>query len=495
MHRQPSREELVAAGNIVPADAVVAIDGPAGSGKSTTAKALARRLGLVYVDTGAMYRALTRAALDAGVSPENEAELSELLSAAKLELRPGDKESQVYWNGRDVSKAIRTAEVDSNVSAVAAHGSVRRQMVELQREFGRQGGVVMEGRDIGSVVFPLASTKIYLDASAEARADRRWKQNRERGIEHDKQAVLDDLIKRDKLDSEREESPLTISPDAIVLDSSDWSLERQLDEAALACRVNPWMDARIDWDAEKAWRPLSPKYKIFFGFLRLVMGFLGMKVMGRPQPTVPAGTILASNHVAWSDPPVVGGIFNRGPIRTLAKEELFKGPVLRGFFNWLDCIPINRRGYDERAFDMAREALEQGQNLFMFPEGTRRIPGQPGPVKGGLGILAQVTRAPIQPIFVRGTCALAFGGNPQSPLEVRYGPLVRLHALDRLLAELDRKEVTKRIGTMFQSMLEEMQARSFGDFAETGLEKKLRAKQERRILKKRPFGEGPPAGS
>jgi cytidylate kinase len=481
-------EELRAAGRIVPPDAVVAIDGPAGSGKSTTARAIARRLGLTYVDSGAMYRALTRAAQEAGLQLQDEAALVRLLDAAELAMRPGERETSVFWNNRDVSQAIRAPAVDQAVSVVAAHPEVRQRMVERQRQFARRGGVVMEGRDIGSVVFPLATAKLYLDASLEARTERRWKQFRERGETADRAAVRADLAARDRLDSEREESPLTISPDALVLDTSDLNLEQQIDHAALLCRTNPYLDLLTDWDSARAWRALTPKYRLVYHALTPIRRLLGQRVLGRPAPTVPAGAILVSNHVSWFDPPLVGGTFRRGPVRTLAKRELFAGPLGSAFFRWMDAIPINRRGYDKEAFDAARTALARGENLFMFPEGTRRPVGQPGPLKGGLGILAQETGAPILPIFVRGTCALTWGGNPLSPLEVRYGPLIRLHALPRLRQAHDRKEITQRIGQLFLAVFQELQARSFTETPETSLERELRLRQQRKLRRKRPFG-------
>lgn len=488
MTSSPTLEELRAAGRIVPGDAVVAIDGPAGSGKSTTARAVARRLGLTYVDSGAMYRALTRAAQEAGLDLHDEAGLARLLDAADLALRPGERETSVFWNNRDVSQAIRASAVDQAVSVVAAHPAVRLRMVERQRQFAREGGVVMEGRDIGSVVFPLATAKLYLDASLEARTERRWKQFRERGETADRTAVREDLEARDRLDSDREQSPLTISPDALVVDTSHLNLEQQIDLAALLCRTNPYLDRQVDWDSERAWRNLSVKYRLVYHALNPVRRLLGQRVVGRPAPTVPPGTILASNHVSWFDPPLVGGTFRRGPVRTLAKRELFKGPLASAFFRWMDSIPINRRGYDKEAFDAARAALARGENLFMFPEGTRRPVGQPGPIKGGVGILAQETGAPILPIFVRGTCALAWGGNPQSPLEVRFGPLIRLHALPRLRQGHDRKEVTQRIGQLFQAIYAELQARSYAETPETPIERQLRLRQQRKLRRKRPFG-------
>lgn len=487
MERLPTVAELRAADGCLPPAAVVAIDGPAGSGKSTTARALARRCGLAYIDSGAMYRALTHAALAAQLAPDDGPALARLLDQADLRLRPGEREAVVIWNGRDVSQAIRTPEVEAAVSAVSKHAEVRRRMVERQRQLGRQGGVVMEGRDIGSAVFPLATAKLYLEARLEARAERRWRQFRERGEKADRAEVLAELAARDRQDSERQESPLCISADALVLDTSDMSLEQQIDAAVLASRTNSWLDQRVDWDSERAWRALPGKYRLFYHALAPLRRLLGQTVIGRPAPTVPAGVILISNHVSWFDPPFVGGTFRRGPVRTLAKRELFRGPFAGAFMRWVDAIPIDRRGYDKDAFEAARQALARGENLFMFPEGTRRPVGQPGPIKGGLGILAQETGAAILPIFVRGTCALAWGGNPESPFEVRYGPLIRLHALPRLNRDLERRAVAVRIAALFQAVFVELQARSYLQTPETLLEQKLRERQERRLRHKRPF--------
>lgn len=483
----PTRAELSCASDLVGPEAVIAIDGPAGSGKSTTARALARRLGLTYIDTGAMYRALTLAALGQGIAPDDAAALIDLLAGASLKLEPADPDTRVFWNGRDVSRAIRTPEIDAAVSRVAAHGPVRQRMVERQRELARRGGAVMEGRDIGSVVLPLATTKIYLDATVEARAERRWRQARERGQQLDRGEVQRDLAARDAQDQARTEGPLVISPDAHVLDTSAWSLARQLDEVDLACRINPWLDRRIDWDARRAWLAMPAKYRLVFHVFGLFRRLVGQREIGRPSATVPPGSIVASNHISWFDPPLVGGALGRSPIRTLAKAELFGSPFTRALFHWMDAIPINRRGYDAEAFEAAREALARGDNLFLFPEGTRRAPGRLGPIKGGIGILAQETGAPILPIYVRGTCSLQFGGNPLSPHEIRFGPLVRLHGLAALKAQLDPKSVTARIGSMTLAVLEELQARSHAERPFTAYERAVQLRIRRKIRRKRPF--------
>jgi cytidylate kinase len=191
----------------------IAIDGPAGAGKSTIARRLAGRLGFTYIDTGAMYRAVALWAVRQNVDVGDMHRMEQLAVAAAIELEPGS--SRVLLNGEDVSEAIRAPEIGEAASAAAAIPGVRRALVEKQREIGAAGSVVMEGRDIGSVVFPNAQVKIFLDASAEERARRRAE---EIGAERD--AVAGQLRQRDERDRGRAESPLVQAPDAIYIDST-----------------------------------------------------------------------------------------------------------------------------------------------------------------------------------------------------------------------------------------------------------------------------------
>lgn len=466
---------------LMPRDGVIAIDGPAGSGKSSTARALAERFGLLYIDTGAMYRALTLAGAAAGIDPRDEPVLASLLAAADLELRPGRGEVTVLWNGRDVSQAIRSPEVDAAVSAVSAHPEVRRDMVRRQQALGRRGGVVMEGRDIGSVVFPLATAKIHLEASLESRVDRRLRQFRQRGREVDRAELTRDLAARDRLDSERETSPLVVSPDAIVVDSSSLSLEQQNEACARACLVNPALDRELDTDPEAARRELPNRYRLAYAVFKALGRFYGLRRVGNAGRPVPRGLVLACNHISLWDPPLMGGTLLRYPVHSLAKEELFRpawplGAVLR----WIDGIPIRRQGYDHAAFSEALSALKAGHNLLIFPEGTRRPVGSPGPVKNGLGILIQATRAPMLPIFIRGSYGRLPGGSQLSPLEVSHGPVIRWHALDHLLESLDPKTVSRRIGQVCEAAWREMQERSYARTPRTAFEIALgQAQQEK----------------
>jgi cytidylate kinase len=478
---------------LLPADAVVAVDGPAGSGKSTTAKALADRYGLLYIDTGAMYRALTWAAAAAGVDPGDGPALAELLRGAELSLRPGRRQVTVLWDGRDVSAAIRAPEVDAAVSQVSAHPEVRRDMVRRQQEYGRRGGVVMEGRDIGSVVFPLAHTKIHLRASLAARVDRRLRQYRQQGREVDRAVLREELADRDRLDSERETAPLIVGPDAIIVDGSDLSLEEQNEACARACLVNAAADRELDTDPVAARHAMPCHYRLAYAFFGALARFYGMREVGNAGRSVPRGVVIAVNHVSYWDPPLVGATFRRFRINTLAKAELFRPEFPMGrFFRWLDAIPIRRRGYDGSAFAAATRSLRDGNNLLIFPEGTRRAIGHPGPVKNGLGILVQATKAPIQPVFIRGSYGRTPGGSTRSPLEVRYGPVIRWHALDALLEELDPKIVSRRIAHVCEAAWRELQERSYAETPQTDFERELGERQREHFARRheRLFGTG-----
>jgi cytidylate kinase len=206
----------------VSADIVVAIDGPAGTGKSSVARAVARELGARFLDTGAMYRIVTLAVLRAGVDPTDAAAVEAVASTVQLSVGYDPRESDCYLAGEDVSTEIRGDDVTRAVSAVSAIPAVRSRLVDLQRRMANGGGnVVVEGRDIGTVVLPDAPVKIFLTASAETRARRRNDQNVASGLPDDYDGVLVDVLRRDHLDSTRAVSPLRAASDAVIVDTSD----------------------------------------------------------------------------------------------------------------------------------------------------------------------------------------------------------------------------------------------------------------------------------
>ena len=210
---------------------IIAIDGPSGAGKSTLAKRLAKDLGFTYLDTGAMYRALALKVLREGIDISNHERLAELVARTKIDLVEKSGSLQVLLDGEDVSGVIRTPEVSQMASRASALKVVRQWMLELQRALGQRGNVVAEGRDIGTVVFPNAGVKIYLDASVEERARRRVAELRNAGRQVGLDDTLREMTERDKRDSERDLAPLRKADDAIAIDSS------ALDAEALAQKV------------------------------------------------------------------------------------------------------------------------------------------------------------------------------------------------------------------------------------------------------------------
>ncbi|MEA2174730.1 MAG: CMP/dCMP kinase [Blastocatellia bacterium] len=204
---------------------IIAIDGPSGAGKSTLGRMIARTLNLLYLDTGAMYRAAALAVLRAGVSTKETEAVSSVVARAGINLA-GDPDSlRVTLDGRDVSEEIRTEEVSQSASVISTIPEVRRTLVQRQREMGASGGVVLDGRDIGTVVFPEADVKFFLTARPEARAQRRYDEERVRARAATFEQTLADINQRDRRDSTRETSPLAIADDAIVLDSTELSIE------------------------------------------------------------------------------------------------------------------------------------------------------------------------------------------------------------------------------------------------------------------------------
>jgi CMP/dCMP kinase len=200
---------------------IIAIDGPAGAGKSTIAKRLADRLGFTYIDTGAMYRAVALWAVRQGVDFDDHHRMEQLALASEIELAPG----RIQLNGEDVTPAIRTPEVTNGASRIAVIPGVRRAMVAKQREIGQKVSAVMEGRDIGTVVFPNADVKVYLDATLDERVQRRLLESRAKGVEVSASALTAQMRERDERDSTRADAPLAQAPDAAYLDSTALSAD------------------------------------------------------------------------------------------------------------------------------------------------------------------------------------------------------------------------------------------------------------------------------
>ena len=211
---------------------IIAIDGPSGAGKSTVAKALAKRLGFVYIDTGAMYRAVALTAKEKAISIEDERALGRLASALSITFIKVGKETRVFCNEEDVTEAIRSPEISLIASEISKRKGVRKALVRMQQRMGKEGGVVLEGRDIGTVVFPNADMKFYIDAEIEERARRRFNELKGKGIRVNFKKTLREVIQRDHSDMHRTHSPLKKAADAVLIDSTLRSVEAVVKEMA-----------------------------------------------------------------------------------------------------------------------------------------------------------------------------------------------------------------------------------------------------------------------
>ena len=204
---------------------VVAVDGPAGSGKGTITKIVAERLNLVTVDTGAMYRSVALGCLNKNIKPTEIEKINEILKNIQIDLKREKGKQKVYLNGQDVTEEIRSKKVDDNVAKFAAIKEIRDKVTPIQRQMGENQNIIMEGRDIGTVVFPNADVKIFLDCSIEERANRRYKQNIEKGITTSYEEVLEGIKERHKLETERTVAPFVKADDAIYVDSTNMTIE------------------------------------------------------------------------------------------------------------------------------------------------------------------------------------------------------------------------------------------------------------------------------
>ena len=218
---------------------IIAVDGPSGAGKSTVARILAKRIGFLYIDTGSMYRALTLKALENNVPIDEPKKIFELACSTKIDLHNNpDGSLSVILDGQDVSLDIRTPKITQFVSDLAKIKEVRQVLVKLQRQLGQKGNCILDGRDIGTVVFPDAQKKFFIDASPQERVNRRFKELRGLGQDVSEDAVSKDLANRDKIDSTREASPLRKAEDAIYIDTTNLSIEQVVDKMTGYIKIN-----------------------------------------------------------------------------------------------------------------------------------------------------------------------------------------------------------------------------------------------------------------
>ena len=386
---------------------VVAIDGPAGAGKSTTARGVAERLGLLHVDSGAMYRAVGVLARKHGVPLEDESRLLELVSRVRIE---ADRDG-LRLDGAALDDEIRSASAGEAASQVAVHPGLRARLVRAQRALARGSGLVMEGRDIGTVVFPDADLKIFIEAGPEARARRRWEELRARGEEADPAAIEDQIRERDRRDSERPASPLLRAPDAFPLDTTRLTPPEQIDLAA------HWAEL-----ARRGPGRMSPIFRFGHDFAALFARvFLLFRVSGLERVPRKGPLLVASNHISFWDPPLVGSTIPR-VVHFLAKEELFRNPLFGALIRSYNSIPIRRGPRARAALRGAEEVLADGGAVVIFPEGTRSRSGQFLKPRAGIARLAASGRAPVLPVYISGSNQIRRSRLRKVPVRISFGP-------------------------------------------------------------------------
>jgi len=407
---------------------IVAIDGPAGSGKSTTASMLAERLDLVYLDTGAMYRGVTHAVLESGIEPEDEEAVVKVAEGMELEFRSTDGGTALYIDGADVAKEIRSPDVSRFVSPVSRHPGVRRAMVRIQRSIARAGGVVAEGRDIGSVVFPYAHVKIFLVADIDARTERRKRQLHDMGVEQSLEEIRENIVRRDEIDSGRVHSPLLKPAGAVIVDTSALSIEQQVEIIQGEVRKEAGRIAHLMVGEEKgkAFASMRPYYRVSHFAVRLFFRILfGLRIIGSENLRYVECCVFASNHLSYADPLVAGCGLDR-EVTFVAKKELFSNRLFAWLIRTYNAIPIDRDEIDRTALKQISSKLKSGKSILMFPEGTRSKDGAIGDLKPGLGFIAMHNGAAVVPMHIRGTNDLLRCFLRKRRLEVRIGPQIRL---------------------------------------------------------------------
>ena len=465
---------------------IIAIDGPAGSGKSTIAREVAKRLGMHYLDTGAMYRTVTLLALEAGLVPERIPEAADL--AAKADLRfvaRQDDLTRAFIRDREVTDEIRGRVVSQNVSAVSADAAVRALLTARQRREAARGDVVLEGRDTGTVVFPDADVKVFLVASIAERARRRREQLLAQGVDQPLDELVADIAARDAYDSGRAIAPLCKAEDAVEVDTTGMTIPEVIETVCalvtakrgpggpVAAVPRPSAAAPSALSAPgpstPAAQPVAEKwavsrmikspldtglYRFAYSFLTPLWRFaFRMKVRGSENIPPTGPVLLASNHRSNLDPFFVGVSFPR-QVHFMAKAELWKVKVLGGLIDMLGSFPVKRGEADRTAVNRALEMLGGGAVVGMFPEGRRQRGGSLGEMHPGVSLLSLREGVVTVPMVLDGTERVVRKGLPRFPrVTVTFGPPLELPSGGLPRSERARV-LTERLVEAFQKLLD-----------------------------------------
>jgi cytidylate kinase len=378
---------------------IITIDGSAGTGKSTVAKTVAERMGLPYFDTGAMYRAVTYLILQKKITLFEKEKIADLLKEFQFEIKVEGGQKKYLANGQDVTQEIRSQSVNHSVSPVAALPVVRKALGKISLNFAKKNGGVFEGRDMGTVLFPKAKIKIFLKARPEVCAQRRLEEimrKRPEEAHHlDQEKMLEELKRRDTIDSSRDLAPLKCPADAYVIDTSDISIEEVVERVLEYRREKNLKPIWLQW------KSISFLYRfVLCGSWILAKVFFRLKVYGL-EHFYPRGAIIAANHTSFLDPPLLA-VSWPGEVHFLARETLFNNPIFGGFIGRLNTHPVSGDTGDVKVFKTICSLLSQGKKVVLFPEGRRSPNGQLGEIKPGMVMLVAKTATAIIPAYLDG---------------------------------------------------------------------------------------------
>ena len=367
----------------------IAIDGPGGAGKSSVAKAVAAQLGIIYVDTGALYRNIGLYMLENNIEISDHEAVASALERITLELKFINGKQIILLNGEDKGDLIRTPECSMAASAVSAIKEVRDFLLNTQRETAKHNSVIMDGRDIGTVILPDAEVKIFLVASAEARAKRRYEELIAKGVETTYEDVYREMAERDKNDSKRDIAPCVKADDAILLDNSKLTPEQT---ANAVLKIVKKVEKKRRTGYMKLYRWLAP-------FFRFIMRLHPHNVERFQKE---GGLIICANHISAFD---VFSIAATAPrqITFIAKKELFSVPILGSIIKGLGAIKIDRGGADVGAIRAAVNQAKDNKAVAIFPQGHRYPCVDPAttPIKNGAGMIAYHSGCNVLPVYIK----------------------------------------------------------------------------------------------
>lgn len=403
----------------------IAIDGPAGAGKSTIAKAVAKDLGIIYLDTGAMYRATAYLAIQKGIDVKDEEKVAQMLKDLTMDIKYDESGAQrIIVNGIDATPFLREHYMSKAASDISALPCVRYKMVELQRDFASKNDVVLDGRDIGTFVLPNANCKFYLTATPQERAQRRMKDLQSKGENVDFDQLLQDIVQRDYNDSHREVAPLKQADDADFVDTTQMSIEDVVAHVKEVVHIKTKKADSPDQNTEKTSTIIpssemdkktlariktyyKPETKfIFYRFLRFILRPVQVlvwptKVIGAENAKKVKGALFTCNHYSKMDSMIPYFVLFKKEAHALAKYELFTNPVAGWFLHKMGAIPVRRGEADIESVKQVLRVLKDGKQLLIFPEGTRNKEGtqQMAEFKTGTARFAIKSKVPIVPMI------------------------------------------------------------------------------------------------